>query len=329
MSAASGFLSAPVHLREGLRILVGRPITALLGVATLALGLVLVALAAWSNGQVGHLQATLDADLRLHAALSPTLDEAQTKAVLEKVATDAAVRSVRWVGPKEQKKHLEAILGADLLEGLDEAVFPVGGMAEIAVTRATVVDADALQAFRTRLESIESIDGIDAFPFDSRHIKVLLDAASVTRLAGLVLGLIALLAAGLVVFLFVQTALSSIATSVEILRAFGATAGFIRARFFFAAGVVGLAGAAVAVAFALVLSGPLSELVSVIPVGADSAAGASEVASGPAGLMLYVWALGGGLVVAMVGCALALSGRAGVKVGSTHEVTRPRSGAES
>jgi len=323
MSAASGFLSAPVHLREGLRILLRRPVTALLGVATLALGLLLVALAAWSSVQVVNLQATLDADLRLHAALSPTLDEAQTKAVLERVASDSAVRSVRWIGPKEQKANLEAILGAELLEGLDEAVFPVGGMAEIALTRTTVVDADALQAFRTRLASIDSVDGIDAFPFDSRHIKVLLDAASVTRLAGLGLGLIALLTAGLVVFLFVQTALSSIAASVEILRAFGATAGFIRARFFFAAGVVGLAGAAVAVAFALVLSGPLSELVSIIPVS-----GSARGATGPSGVLLYAWALSGGLAVAMIGCALALSGPAAVKSGSSQEAAGARSGAE-
>jgi len=306
VSGLSRLTAFPVHVREGLRILVRRPITTLLAVATLALGLLMVALAMWSNAQVANLQTSLDNDLRLHAALSPTLDEAQTKAVLERIATDTSVRSVRWIGPKEQRAGLSDILGAELLDGLDEAVFPAGGLAEIALSRGTVVDADALQSFRTRLESIESIDGIDAFPFDSSHIKVLLDVASVTRFAGLGLGLIALLAAGLVLFLFVETALGSITAAVAMLSAFGATPGFIRARFFVAAGLVGLAGGAVAVAFALFLSGPLSELVAIIP-----AAVAKEGESLTGGL-LYVWAAGGGLVVAMAGCALALAGRTSV-----------------
>lgn len=299
--------SLPVHLREGTRILLRRPLASLVAVLALGLGLVVVALAAWALIQVGHFKSSLDQDLRLHAALSPTLDEAQTRALLERIAADDAVRSVRWVGPQEQRGELEAILGKELLEGLDDAVFPAGGMAEIALTRAAVTTPDGLAAFLERVKSIESIDGIDAFPFDSRHIKVLLDASEVTRIAGLLLGLIALLAGGLAVYLLIQLAHAASAPTIELLRAFGATDGFIRGRFFFAALLIGLAGAGVGVGLGVFVDAPLSDLVSIVP-------SQGEGLGGPFDLVLLGWCLAGGLLVSAAACWLALAHKRTVTV---------------
>lgn len=295
----SRLTDAPVHVREGLRIVLRRPVAAVVCSLALSLGLFVGALATWSAARLSDAQGALEVDLRLFAALDPALDEAQTQAALQTIAADPGVRTVRWVGPNEQRERLGATLGEALLEGLDREVFPLGGLAEIQVTRPVIQSNEALTAFRDRLSSIGAVHGIDGFPFDFRHIKVLLDAAGVSRLVGVALGAIGLLAAVLSVFLLIQNERRRYQATLQIYRDFGATSAFIRARFFIAAGVLGLAGASGAIVLGALSSGPLGELVSVVP-------GLSATAlSGP---VLYAWALGGALLVGLGGCALALRG---------------------
>ncbi|HRE89603.1 MAG TPA: hypothetical protein PK095_10745, partial [Myxococcota bacterium] len=137
---------APVHMREGLRVVLRRPVASLIASLALSLGLFSAAFTTWSTGRIAEAEAVLDADLRLFAALDPALDEAQTSGALKEVATDAAVKTVRWIGPMEQRARLGAVLGEASLEGLDREVFPVGGLAEIELTRPVIRDAEALAA---------------------------------------------------------------------------------------------------------------------------------------------------------------------------------------
>lgn len=300
----------PVHLREGLRIVLRRPVASLVTSLTLSLGLFVAALAAWSATQLSSAQGTLDNDLRLFAALDPALDETQTKALLETIAKDPAVRSLRWVGPLEQRERIGAVLGETLLDGLDHEVFPMGGLAEIELTRPVIKDETALGAFRERLAAIDQVHGIEAFPFDSRHIRLLLDAAAVSRVLGAALGIVSLLASVLAVYLLIQNERRRYQSTIQIYRDFGATATFIRARFFVAAVVLSLAGAFGAVLLSAMASGPLGDLVSIVP-GLVSAS-----ISGP---LLYLWAFVGAVVVGIGGCALALSGEGRIQGGQASQ----------
>lgn len=308
---------APVHVREGLRVLLRRPVATLIACLALGLGLFSAALTTWSTERLSEAEAILDSDLRLFASLDPALDEAGTRDALTKVAADPAVRTVRWVGPNEQRERLGKVLGEASLEGLDREVFPVGGLAEIQLTRPVIRDNEALAAFRERLASIDAVHGIDALPFDSRHIRLLLDAAAVTRALGLVIGLIGLLGAALAVFLLIQGERREARATLQIYRDFGATTTFIRARYFIAATTLGLLGAAFAVALGLVASGPLTALVSIVP-GLEGAS--------LAGVFLFVWAAVGALVIALGACGLALRGEGqvlGRPAGTGGEVESP------
>jgi cell division protein FtsX len=101
------------------------------------------------------------------------------------------------------------------------------------------------------------------------------------------------------VFLLIQGERQRARATLQIYRDFGATAAFIRARYFIAATTLALFGAGFAVVLGLVASGPLTALVSIVP-------GQEEVSL--AGVALIVWAVGGALVIALGACALALRG---------------------
>lgn len=310
----SRIANAPVHLREGLRILLRRPVATLVASLALSLGLFSVAFTTWSTSRLAEAEAVLDADLHVFAALDPALDEAQTKDTLSKVAADPAVRTVRWVGPNEQRERLGRVLGEASLEGLDREVFPVGGLLEIQLTRPVIRDGEALATFRERLASIGAVHGIDALPFDSRHMRLLLDAGAVTRVLGLALGLIGLLGAALAVFLLIQGERREARATLQVYRDFGATAAFIRARFFIAAITLALLGGALAVVLGLIASGPLTDLVSIVP-GLEG--------SSLAGILLYAWSVAGGMVVALGACALALRGEGQILGGGSVEAEAP------
>lgn len=293
--------AAATHLREALRLLLRAPVASLLAVVALTLGLVLTALTTWTLGRTGAMTAALEADLRLHLALDPGLDEAQTKTALLAIAAVEGVGSVRWIGPKEQRATLTAELGEDLLAGLDDAVFPEGGMAEVVLARGAVTDLAAADALVAKLSAIAEVKGVDGLPYDPRHVRVLFDAAAVVRLGGGLLALMALLVAALCVHLIVRDGLSSSRAAIALLEAFGATRTFVRARFLAAATLLGLLSAVGAFAFALVLEGPLSDLVELLPHDGG--------ASGLLGAPLLAWAFVGGPALALVGAWLALRAR--------------------
>jgi len=254
-----------IHLRHALRLLLERPLFSLLGVAALALGLVLAGLSLWVLSVTGAAGAAIEADVVLRARLDPKLDEAKTKQVLLAIAAVEGVREVAWVGPEAQRQELGAILGEPLLEGLDSAVFPQGGLARVTLARGVIADRDALDRLQATISRIDTVEGVEDVPYDPRHLAFLFDASSVARLVGLGLALLALLSGALAVFSRVALALAARAPELRLYRAFGATERWLMARYFVLALVLGALAAALAIAVGLAIDGPLADLASLLP----------------------------------------------------------------
>jgi cell division protein FtsX len=290
--------AAVMHTREGLRLLLARPVASLATACAVTLALLALALTTWLLLRVSDVVTSLDKSLILHAALDPALDEAQTKETLVGLAALEGVESVRWVGPKAQREALVEAVGPTLLEGLDDAVFPAGGMAELVLTRefleSETSDPGALAARITRLAGVS---GVDTLPYDPTHIALLSGGASMTRTTGTLLALLALLTAVLCSFLLIRDGLVASRKAIALLSAFGATQPFIQARFLFAATLVGLAGGGLALALGLAIQGPLVGLVTLLPDSGDA---------GLVGLGYVVLCLLGGPGLSLGGGLLAL-----------------------
>lgn len=260
-----------IHLRHALRLLLERPIAGLLGVTALALGLVLAGLSLWVLSVTGAASAAIEADVVLRARLDPKLDEAGTKQALLGIAAIEGVREVAWVGPEAQRQELGALLGEPLLAGLDAAVFPQGGLARVTLARGVIVDRDALDRLLDTVRRITAVEGVDDIPYDPRHLSFLFDAASVARVVGLGLALLALLSGALAVYSRVSLALTARARELELYRAFGATERWLMARYLALALGLGALSAALAIAVGLAIDRPLADLASLLPGSGDTA----------------------------------------------------------
>lgn len=254
-----------MHLSAAVRLLLERPLASLFGAIALALGLVLAGLSVWVLTVVGGAQGALEEQVILRARLDPKLDEAATKTALLAISAVKGVHEVAWVGPEAQRKELVGILGDELLAGLDDAVFPKGGLARVAIDRGVIADRAALDGLLASVEKIDSVQGVERVPFDPRHLAFLFDAAGVARVVGLGLALLALLAGALAVYQRTALALATRTNELTLYRSFGATERWLMGRYFVLALVVGGAAAGIAIVVGLVIDGPLSDLASLLP----------------------------------------------------------------
>jgi len=254
-----------MHLAAAIRLLLERPLASLLGALALALGLVLAGLAVWVLTVVGGAQGAIDEQVVLRARLDPTLDKATTENTLLALSAVKGVREVAWIGPEAQRSELVGILGDELLAGLDDAVFPKGGLARITIERGVISDRSALETLVGTIERVDAVKGIERVPFDPRHLAFLFDAAGVARVVGLGLALLALLAGALAVYQRTALALATRTTELSLYRAFGATESWLMARYFVLALVVGGAAAGIAILVGLMIDGPLADLASLLP----------------------------------------------------------------
>jgi cell division protein FtsX len=300
-SRQSALDAAVVHSREAWRLFSRRPIASLGTATAICLSLILTAFVAWFLGRSADLIDAIDADLELHAALDPSLDESSTHRTLLAIGEIEGVRSVRWIGPKEQRQALLDTLGPDLLEGLDDGVFPEGGMAKIALHRDALTSEEDVTSLTSKIATIAGISGVTALPYDASHIQVLFRGAAFTRLAGTLIALFALLVALLATFLVVKDALRSNRPLLMLLSAFGATSTFTRTRFILFSTVVGLLGGAAALTFGIALEEPLTGFIALLPHGG------SEPARGLFGLGFVSWCLLGGPLLGLVGGLVALT----------------------
>lgn len=299
--------AAVVHGREALRLLSTHLVAGLGTAIAICLALVLTAFVTWFLGRSSDLVSAIDADLELHAALDPALDEASTHNTLLAIGAIDGVETVRWIGPKEQRQVLLETLGADLLEGLDDGVFPEGGMAAIALRRDALDSEDGATSLTSKIASIAGVAGVTALPYDASHIQVLFRATSFVRLAGTLIALFALLGALLATFLVIRNALQRNDKLLDLLSAFGATPAFMRTRFVVLAALIGLLAGLGALTFGIALEGPLAGLIGLLPHGG------SEPAGGLLGPGFLLWSLLGGPSLGLLGGVLALSRPRGAK----------------
>jgi len=254
-----------MHLTAAIRLLLERPLASLFGAIALALGLVLAGLSVWVLAVVGGAEGALEEQVILRARLDPKLDKDATQQALLAITSIKGVHEVAWVGPDAQRAELVGILGDELLAGLDDAVFPKGGLARVAIERGVIADRAALDDLVAAVQKIDAVQGIEKVPFDPRHLAFLFDAAGVARLVGLGLALLALLAGALAVYQRTALALATRTAELSLYRSFGATEPWLMGRYFVLALVVGGVAAGIAILVGLVIDGPLSDLASLLP----------------------------------------------------------------
>lgn len=257
------------HFLAATKLFLERPLASVFGAVALALGLVLAGVSWWVLGVAGNATAALDEQVILRARLDPTLDEAATKNALLALAAVKGVKSVQWVGPEAQRAELQQVLGDELLAGLDDAVFPKGGLAKVALERGVIADRAALEALQSSVAALDAVAGIEKVPYDPRHLEVLFAAASVARWVGLGLALLALLAGALAIHQRVSLALAARSSELAIYRAFGAAEGWLMARYFALALAIGVLAAALAILASWVIDGPLADLAALLPGNAS------------------------------------------------------------
>ncbi len=258
------------HFSSALRLLLQRPLASVFGAVALALGLVLAGLSWWVLDVVGNAQSAIEDQIVVRARLDPKLDEAATQTTLLALLEVPGVGTAEWVGPEAQKTELTKLLGEDLLAGLDEAVFPRGGLVRLTIERGTVSDASDLEAMLTAVKKVDHVEGVADVPFDPRHLAFLFDAAAVARIVGLGLALLALLAGALAIYQRVSLALAARGQELALYRAFGASEGWLMGRYFVLALLIGAMASGLAILVGLVIDGPLSDLASLLPNNTDT-----------------------------------------------------------
>jgi len=290
-----------VHVRDALAMVFARPVATVLTALALAAGLVLGALAMWLSGRVDATVSALDADLILRASLDPALDEAQTKDVLTRVAAIPGVKAVEWVGPKAQRAELASVLGDALLEGLDDQVFPMGGLAKITLERGPLGSESELDALVAKVKGIGEVQGVLEVPFDVRHLRFVFAAGEAGRLVGMLIAAMALLVGVLAVYLLVSAAVLGRKAELDLYLALGATPRWLFARHIIYAVLIGAMAAAAAIGVGIYVEGPLGRLATLLP-GAGGA--------GPLGAPYLAWSVAGGVGLALLGGLRGLDRRA-------------------
>lgn len=306
MSKELNAISLAIHLREGLRLLLAKPIQSLVTTLTFALTLCFGAEAIWTMRHMETLRDSLDEDLELMVALEEGLDETQTKAVLLEIAglqspSGDFVDTVRWVGPQEQRAKIAGVLGDELLEGLDGAIFPDSGLVAVRLNRQTLSSPEGYASFEAGLQKIQSVQGVGYLPFDPREVHVLHQLQNQTVSSNFILGLVALGVSLLAGYAFFRGALQQSAQAMALQRAFGASTFFLHGRFYAAALLLGAIGALWALLYSLSLQSPHAELMALM-VGR----GQTSESFGLFGVTFLLWSILGGFGLAFGSCEIAL-----------------------
>jgi putative ABC transport system permease protein len=268
-----------------------RPFASLFGASALALGLILAGLSLWMLRVTDGMEGAIEEQVVLRAHLDPKLDEAATRGTLLALGAIEGVREVAWVGPQAQRAELVQILGAELLAGLDDAVFPRGGLARVTLERGVVTSIEALDALRNRVERVGEVVGVESAPYESRHLAVIFDAADATRGVGLLLAALALVVGALTIYQRIALGLAARRQELVLYRSFGATERWLMGRYFALALLIGGAAAAIGILVGLFIDQPLAEMAALMPGNTASAVTSPEyllgnVAGGLGGALL-------------------------------------------
>jgi len=282
---------------EALRHLRAQPVTALVAVLAIAHAVFFVGTSIWVDGQAGSARATLSEGLFITASLDPALDEAQIKAVLDKLAAPSEVAIVKVRTPREERERLEQTLGPGLLAGIDDLAIPMAVTVDLKLDPDNLDEA-SLERLHTVVKNLSEVQGVTALPWDPSHIHTLFALAALVRWLGLVLGAIGLIVAVSVVTQLVRRRLEQGRRYATLARQFGATAAWIETPHYVTAALLGVAGAALGVVAAALVQGRLVAVTRLVPGLGDAAP--------ILGATYLVWCLAMGLVVALFGAWLSI-----------------------
>lgn len=284
-------------LVEALRHLRAQPVMALVAVLGLAHALFFVGAAAWVGVQIGATTDALADGLYLTASLDPALDEAQVKAVAEKLAKPDEVEVVRVRTPKEERERLATALGEDLLDGLDDLALPGSVTIDLRLTPGRL-DAAAVERLDQLVKGLSEVRGVISLPWDPGHVHTLFSVASMVHWLGFGLAGLALVIAVALAAELVRRRLVGDREAAAIARAFGATERWIELPHYVAAGAVGALAAVAAVVGAGLVEGRLVAVARLVPGLAD--------ASPMIGPTYLGWCLVGGVGLALAGAWLSV-----------------------
>lgn len=282
---------------EALRHLRAQPVSAVVAVLAIAHAVFFAGTAVWVDGQAGSARATLAEGLYVTASLDPSLDEAQVKAIAEKLAAPAEVDVARVRTPKEERERLEATLGADLLAGIDDLAIPMAVTVDLKLDPESLDEA-GLEALQKTIVSLREVDGVTALPWDPGHVHTLFAFASLARWLGLVLGALGIAIALSVVTQLIRRRLEDSRRYAQLARQFGATPSWIETPHYVTAALLGLGGAALGVVMAALVQGRLVAVTKLVPGLGDAA----PVVGGA----YLIWCLAAGLGIALAGAWLSV-----------------------
>lgn len=264
MSAWVSVDAARLAVRDAWRMLRRAPVGS--GAAVLAIGLALALLSiyAFVAGNTSHLLDAAARDLSVTLYLGPEATEANATAVVDAAKASALVDHVAFRTTAQEKARVVGLLGADLLEGVDEEAIPAQPTIEVRFVASDLSEA-RFSSMKELVDKLRAAPGVAEGRFEATHVGIIFAFGDLVTATGLAVGLIAFLVAMIFVAFLVRLGLDARALEIDKLRTFGATRGFIYAPVTALALVVGLAGGIAGVALCALVDHHLAELASRAP----------------------------------------------------------------
>ena len=231
------------HIKRALADLLANRLLSLLAVATIALSILIVSLAALIAVNTNEALNQWKRSARIMAYLKAdgTADAAELARSIQAVP---GVEAARFIARDQALADLRARMahGASLLENLVEN--PLPDAFEISVRP----DAEGWERLESVAGGIRSLPGIDEVEYGRQWFGALRDLARLVWAASIVMSGLFFIAALSIVANTIRLVVSSRQEEVDIMRLVGASEGFIRAPFYISGMIQSLVGAAIGLA---------------------------------------------------------------------------------
>lgn len=231
------------HIKRALENLLANRVLTLLAVATIALSILIVSLAALIAVNTDNTLDQWKKSVRIMAYLNAdgTAGAAQLARSIKAVP---GVDSARFIARDEALSNLRARMahGASLLENLVEN--PLPDAFEISVHP----DAEGWERLESLAGRIRFLPGIEEVEYGQQWFGALRDLAHLVRTASIVMTGLFFIAALSIVANTIRLVVTSRQEEVDIMRLVGASEGFIRAPFYISGMLQALVGAAIGLA---------------------------------------------------------------------------------
>ncbi len=230
-----------ILVMSALRGLRDSRVTSGVAIATIAMALLLVGAFALLTANMGSLMDRFGEDLRITAYLEQGLSAAEKAELAEKIASAPGVERVELVDEDAALARFRATAGgAELLEGLEENPLP----ASVEITMHS--EQRTPEGLAVLERALDGLPGIDEVAHGREWIEGYARAASLFRVATVVLACVLSLAALLIVANTIRLGVYAREDELDILELVGASRTFIRVPFLLEGTLQGAIGGALA-----------------------------------------------------------------------------------